>query len=177
MAQGSAHALPLHRARMMCGSAMITGNHEIMICTKMGIGGERRRTVTDVDAKREALRQVAAQLQASGDFDGIDMDRDTVSIMIPTSDNSYDTLSLSLGDSDELAISASSCRDGFPVDSSHLTGPSSCDLNDLDSVMQTVGSYAEQSTQQRDAIEAQAAREAELQAAAEAEEGEEAEEE
>ena len=126
--------------------------------------------MTDVDAKREALRQVAAQLQASGDFDGVDTDRDSVSIMIPTSDNSYDMVSLSLGDGDELAISVGSYRtDGYPVDSSHLTGPSSCDLNDLDGVMQTVGSYAEQSAQQRDAIEAQAAREAE--------EGEEAEEE
>lgn len=133
--------------------------------------------MTDVDGKREALRQIAAQLQASGDFDGIDMDRDTVSIMIPTSDNSYDMLSLSLGDSDELAISVASYRDGFPVDSSHLDGPSSCDLNDLDGVMQTVGSYAEQSAQQRAEIEAQAAKEAAAQAAAEAEEGEEAEEE
>lgn len=133
--------------------------------------------MTDVDAKREALRQVAAQLQASGDFDGVDTDRDSVSIMIPTSDNSYDMVSLSLGDGDELAISVGSYRDGYPTDSSHLSGPSSCDLNDLDSVMRTVGSYAEQSTQQRAEIEAQAAREAELQAAAEAEEGEEAEEE
>ena len=133
--------------------------------------------MTDVDTKREALRQVAVQLQASGDYDGIDTDRDTVAIMIPTSDNSYDMLSLSLGDGDELAISVGSYRDGYPADSSHLSGPSSCDLNDLAGVMQSIGTYAEQSAQQRAAIEAQAAREAEAQAAAEAETEEEAEEE